>query len=97
MQVKFKNRTFRVEKHRYGNGGVALVLENVNKEPDDYIRATVNVPSVSLSEEQVLIKTWAENEGLLEVLEAAGVVSVENRAFELDDSYGEAALCRLLI
>jgi hypothetical protein len=97
MKVKFKDRTFRVEKYEYGNGRVALVLENVNKEPDDYIKATINVPSVHLSEEQVLIKTWAENEGLLEVLEAAGVVSVENRAFELKDSYEEAALCRLLV
>ncbi len=60
-------------------------------------KATINVPSVNLSEEQVLIKTWSENEGLLEVLEVAGVVSVEDRAFELEDSHGEAALCRLLI
>jgi hypothetical protein len=97
MEVKFNGKLYRVGKHRYSNGGVAIVLENVNNEPDDYIRATINVPSANLSEEQILIKTWDENEGLLEVLEAAGIVSVENRNFDIGGSYEDAALCRLLI
>ncbi len=36
MEVEFKGRMFSVEKYKYRIGGVALVLENVNKEPDDY-------------------------------------------------------------
>jgi hypothetical protein len=97
MEIKFNGELYRVGKHKYSNGGAAIVLENVNNEPDDYIRATINVPSANLPEEKVLIKTWSENEGLLEVLEAAGIVRVENRDFDIGGSYEDAALCRLLI
>ena len=97
MEVRFKGRLFGVKKYTYSNGGAAIVLENVNNEPDDYVKATINVPGVNLSEGQVLIKNWSENEGLLEALEIAGIVSVENRAFEIEGSYEEPVLCRLLI
>lgn len=52
---------------------LALIL--LDKETgEDMTVATVNMPGIFLRSEEVMIKDWSENEGVLEALQKAGVV-----------------------
>lgn len=62
-------------KTEYKDGGTALILRDPLT--DEMLSvATVNLPShkCKLMEGQVFIKNWSENEGMLEALQAAGVI-----------------------
>lgn len=73
VKVTFGGRACAVELWRYNNGLPALLLvDDKNGEP--VARATVNLPGGAIKANHIFIKSWDENEGLLEVLEAAGVV-----------------------
>lgn len=58
--------------------------------------ASANVPGVSesLPEGAAALKTYAENEGILEVLEAAGIV--EDTGERIHSRYVEFPIVRLL-
>lgn len=68
-----------VHVYRYrGNGRLAIELvDQADGEP--VAAATVNLPGARLATDEVAIKNYAENEGLLEVLLSAGVVSPPDR------------------
>ena len=55
------------------NDRVAIELMLEDGEP--WAVATVNMPEIPLAEDEVIIKTYSENEGVLECLLAANVVS----------------------
>ena len=55
----------------YGNDRLALQLLDA-KDHTPVARATVNVPSAELADDEVVIKTYSENEGMLEALLATG-------------------------
>jgi hypothetical protein len=60
---------------RYGDGTTAMQFNTMYGEP--LCRATVCLEGLGappLAPDQVWIKTWAENEGVLEMLEDSGVV-----------------------
>ena len=79
---------------RYRNGRLAIQLHRA----DDGLpvaTATVNVPSMPLEDQQVLIKDYAENQGILAALERAGIVRATNRRCRV--GYEQANVCRLLI
>lgn len=81
--VEFAGYRCKVVKREYQNNG-RLALELVDA--DDGLpvaRATVNIPDVELNPGEVVIKNYAENEGLLEVLVAAGIVRLTGRTVEL--------------
>lgn len=59
----------------YANGRHAIDLST----PDNDLRVTVNLPEVDLADNEVLIKDYAENEGVLAALVAAGVVHPTDR------------------
>src|SRR4051812_41388986 len=71
-RVRFKQWDCVVEKRQFGNGRVALALVD---EEGPVATATMNLPTATLGRNQVLIKSYAENEGMLEALIAAGVVT----------------------
>lgn len=56
----------------YTNG--RLAIRAVNQDGEPIATLTVNIPEIELSEGQVIIKDWSENEGALVTLEAAGLV-----------------------
>lgn len=59
---------------QYGNGRTAIELdEEATGEP--MATATVNVPDYPLAPNEVVIKNYSENEGMLDVLIKAGIVS----------------------
>jgi len=60
-----------------------------------YACATVNVPGVELAANEVLIKDWSENQGVLAALVAAGVVEETGRT--VPTGRVEAKVTKLLI
>lgn len=74
-----------VAKRKYSNGRTALELIAAN-DTDDVCKgepiamATVNIPEETLSPEEVIIKDYSENEGMLDVLLKAGIVELSGRS-----------------
>lgn len=78
---------------RYGNGRTALRLVDA-VDGSSVARATVNRPDVSLGADEVLIKDYSENTGILNALERAGVVRRTNRV--VPSGYATLIVARLL-
>jgi len=78
-EFEFKGYTLSVEMTRYaGNDRRAIQLIDT-EDGDLYCTATVNMPDIDLSENEVAIKNWSENEGILECLQANGVIGPVKR------------------
>ena len=60
-----------------------------------FITASTNLPDAELGQDEVFIKTWTENEGILEFLIKNGIVSDTGR--RQPTGFTEAAVCKLLI
>lgn len=94
--VKFHGWSCLVQKRQYGNGNLALLL--VDAETGEPIaKATLNPwEDVVLAADEIVVKDYSENEGMLEALTAAGIVEQTGRCVPLP--YGnEASICRVLI
>lgn len=69
----------------YGNGRVAIELYTLEGEP--FMVASVNVPSVHLEEDEVIIKDYSENEGVLNFLEDNNIVHATPYAVQVGHTY----------
>jgi hypothetical protein len=69
--VTFNGAECSLEFLKYANGNNALQLWH---EGTPYAMATVNDPDVELEPNQVLIKDYSENSGMVDALVAAGIV-----------------------
>ncbi len=74
--VHFQSWTCRVQQASYDNGRIALRLVD---EEGPVATATVNLPEEPLAADEVAIKTYSENEGMLESLLDAGIVEDTGR------------------
>jgi hypothetical protein len=74
---------------RYQNG--RLAIRAVNRDGEPIATLTVNLPEVQLSEDEVLIKDWSENEGALATLLAAELISP---VYEVPAGFCDAHVCR---
>jgi len=83
-QVSFKNWNCKVVKEEYRNNATALLLVDASDD-SPIATATVNLTEESIDFRKYIvseilpknvayIKTWSENEGMLEALEEAGIV-----------------------
>jgi Domain of unknown function (DUF4313) len=80
MDLEMKTIRFRewdcvVEKSQYGNGRPALILNDAH-DGEQIAVATVNLPNVAAGPNEVFIKDYSENEGVLKALLEAGVVKL---------------------
>jgi hypothetical protein len=71
--VKFLGEECSIEVAKYGNGRTAILLQCQNGEP--MATATINLPDESLKKGEAFIKDYSENEGMLEALREAGIVT----------------------
>ena len=73
-EVQHHNHTLAVMEESYTNNGrVALQLIDLHiSEP--WCVATTNLPQVSLEKDEICIKNWSENEGILDALVEGGIV-----------------------
>jgi hypothetical protein len=94
-QVVFRGWACRIERGTYGaTQRIALQLtDRTNGEP--VAVATVHMPDLSLAPDEVVIKDYSENEGMLDALVAAGVISPPLRTIPLQ--YVTLYVCRCLI
>lgn len=66
-KVKFKSWNCLVSFGRYSNGRTAIrLIDSLDGAP--VATATVNVPDVKLAKDEVIIKNWSENSGILRAL-----------------------------
>lgn len=72
-KVEFLGEKCRVDTGVYANGRLAIRL-TIEETGEPMATATVNVPDCTLDEDEVLIKDWSENEGMVDALVKAGIV-----------------------
>lgn len=84
MQIRTYNRPRRV----------AIQLTDAN-DGSPIATATVNVPGVELADDEVIIKDYAENTGMLQALSDAGVVRTTGRSVAV--GFVDAPVCKLLV
>jgi hypothetical protein len=88
--VQFKEWTCSIVKRQYDNGRVALQLVD---DEGPVATATVNLPDAELGKNEVCVKDWSENQGMLEVLTAAGVVKQTGKTIR--SGFVEVPICEL--
>jgi len=76
--IKFRGWDCEVQVLRYANGRPAIQLVDAQT-GEPLARATVNLPDEYLSPNEVFIKNYSENEGILDALVAGGVVVPPHR------------------
>ena len=105
MEVQFKQWKSRLVFAKYANNRTALVLTNAESvEEYGYTAApgtqliavaTVNIPEEKLVKNEVIIKDYSENEGMIQVLMDAKVISEPLRYAKT--GYVTCAVCKLLV
>jgi hypothetical protein len=93
MKVRFNGNDYDVRFEKYGNGRTAIVL--VGSDGEFAAVATVNIPEAQLRPDQVFIKDYSENQGMLAALEKAGIVQATGAY--VDCGYASMPVCRLLV
>ena len=94
-RVEFRGWACRVERASYGGTDrIALPLYAV-EDGSPVAVATVNLPELALAADEVAIKDYSENEGILALLIAAGVVSPPQ--YQVRSGYVTLHVCRCLI
>ncbi len=89
--VNFQGKKLKVNRLKYGNDRTALEL-TYRGQP--WVVATTNLPDEVIADDEVILKNYSENAGVLDALVIAGVVSAvvryanDNRMFPI---------CKLLI
>lgn len=81
---------------RYQNGRVAIELLPVLRDEfsSPLLRASVNVPSITFAADEIAIKDYSENEGLLSDLVAANVVLLPAREIRVSE-FAVVHVCKL--
>jgi hypothetical protein len=78
----------------YNDGGRrGIKLTTVSGEP--FGTATVNLPDAELEPDEVCIKTWGGNEGMLDFLVRNGIVEPTGRTVQT--GFVDAPVCKLII
>jgi len=76
MKVNLHGKELKANFHQYNNGRLAIELTcNDEGYEERWTVATINIPEIKLGENQVIIKNYSENEGVLDALIEAGIVS----------------------
>ena len=92
---KFGRYTVNIQTGRYSNDRLALELVSARNNESLYV-ATVNVPEVVLQPNQLLIKNWSENEGILQFLIDNKIVSRSKQLVKVGAGFVSADIVELL-
>lgn len=92
-KVTFQKYKCVIEKLEYNNGRTALELVSI-KNGEPILMATVNLPDEIIASDEVIIKNYSENEGVLNVLMLNGIVGTIERYADNNSMF---PICKLLI
>ena len=90
-QVNYKGEECLLKQNFYQNGRIALFLVSV--EGELISTCTTNIPEIPLDDDEVFIKDYSENEGILEFLVKEGIVKDTGQV--LLSGYVKIPVCRL--
>lgn len=93
MNIRFKKWDCVLDKKQYINGGTALRLLDT-LDGSLVAHATAYIETV-LEDDEIVIKDYSENEGMLDTLILAGVVAKPHRTIK--QGFVEFPICKLLI
>lgn len=79
LKTQYETYDVRLKFGRYHNRRTAIEIIDL-EDGCPVMMATVNLPDVSLSADEVIIKNYSENEGVLEFLIENGIVSAPVRS-----------------
>ncbi|MEN8168093.1 MAG: hypothetical protein ABFR65_11535 [Pseudomonadota bacterium] len=91
-KVRYKVWDCQVKFQRYSNDRLAIQLVTEKGEP--VAMATINLPFVPLADDEVLIKSYEENEGMLACLSDAKII--EPTGIVIKVRKNDAHICKLL-
>lgn len=91
--INFHGTDCELVSRTYANGATRLELFDM-EDGLPYAVCTINLPNEDLEENEVIIKDYSENKGMLDALVSAGVVSEPVRYVRT--GYIEAPVCNLL-
>jgi hypothetical protein len=95
MKVKFKEWTCEVEFCKYGNGSVAIRLNDANNGKPIAV-ASINLEGIAkVKKGEIAIRNYSENDTMLKTLMDAGIVSAPLRYAK--SGYVTIPICNLLI
>jgi hypothetical protein len=92
--VRFGRWDCTLQESTYINGRKALLLLEAGTQ-DLVACATVNLPEQTLGPDEVFIKNWGENEGMLRALQDAGIVRATGETVR--SGYVQVPKCEVLI
>ena len=101
MKMRFMNWDCNIVKTHYTNGRIALQLvataddlDNDVYEGEPIAMASVNLPEVSIAADEVFIKDYSENEGMLMALVKAGIVKDTGR--RVQSGFVSIPVCKII-
>lgn len=92
-KIKFLGYSCTVQFGEYPNGRTAIELV-VKKTGEPMTVASVNLPFHHLESDEIAIKNYSENEGVLEALVAAKIISEPVRF--ISTGFIQAPICKLI-
>lgn len=94
-KIKFKKWDCILVFKKYDNNG-RTAIELINTRDGSPVAiATVNIPSAPLERDEVIIKNYSENEGMLDALVSNGIVEPTGK--KVQSGFVECDVCKLLI
>lgn len=93
--LKFKGNEVIVstKEHYQNNRTVIELILKKSKEP--YMVASVNLPHIALEKDEVLIKNYSENEGVLDFLIASNIVELLDKN-PIQQGWVSIPICKLI-
>ena len=88
-ELSVKITTYQEPKDR-----IAIVLIDDEYPEEVYAIATVNIPEESIAKDEVIIKNYSENEGMLDSLAIAGIITFPSRYIKT--GFVECPVCKLI-
>ena len=95
MQVKMNHGTYKNCHLLFGQYSNKRIAIQIQYKDMPLMKATVNLPAVEIEPGEILIKNYAENEGVLQALIDAGVIEDTDKFVKA--GYSIANVCKLLI
>ncbi len=94
-QVTFLDYVCDVTFEAYQNNNRIVIELTIAEDGEPMLTASVNLPNEQLGYNEVAIKNYSENEGILDILINAGIISNPTRF--VDSGFANIPICEVLV